>query len=83
MNTLITNVETELMPKNVLRVEFMNIVTSSKFGGKILRKKLSGKSYIFSGDTKKECIEKAKKAYRYSSVYAKKWLTVEEIESLY
>lgn len=54
----------------VLRVEFINKVYSGK---KIVKETLSGKVWSYRGATKKEAIEKAKKALRYNSSYARSW----------
>ncbi len=52
----------------VLRVQFMNVVYS---GRKIVRRTLSDHVYTFSGKTKKEAIFKAKKDFKYSSLWHK------------
>lgn len=55
-----------------LTVEFINKVM---VGRKIVRETLSGNRYCYYGLTKKECIEKAKKAFRYNSSYKKEFTT--------
>jgi hypothetical protein len=55
-----------------LTVRFLNKVLAPRTG-KILRVTESNNSYSYTGATKKECIEKAKKAMRYNSSYKKTW----------
>ena len=56
-----------------LRVTYLNKTISPRFGHKIL-KVTEGDNHHYDGFSKKECIEKAKKAYRYSSFYKKEWV---------
>ena len=52
-----------------LTVEFIN----KKLVGNKVEQSLSGKRYSYTGDTKKECINKAKSNFRYNSSYHKQW----------
>ena len=58
-----------------LKVTYLNIVRSPKFGGKILRSTLSNHIYVYYGKNKKECIAKAERAYHFNSSYKKEWST--------
>ena len=55
-----------------LTVTYIQKIKSSKFGNKILATK-QGPSYVYYGETKSQCLAKARRAYRDGSSYIKKW----------
>ena len=57
-----------------LTVTFLNKTKSTSFGNKIM-KVTEGNSYAYYGATKKQAIEKAKKAFRYGPCYKKTFST--------
>ena len=54
-------------------------ITKTYCGGKLVKESTRySDKYIFYGDTKKECIEKAKKAGRYGNFYTKNFNLIDQ-----
>jgi hypothetical protein len=60
-----------------LTVEFLNKTLYPGFGNKIASIRPSGNRYSYTGFTKKDCIDQAKKAMRYNSSYSKEWNVID------
>ena len=60
-----------MVTEHKLTVSFIHKVKGH--GNRIIRETISDKSYSYYGRTKKECISKAKEAYRYNASYHKFW----------
>jgi adenylate kinase len=58
-----------------LNVTFLSVLKSKS--GRVISRRETDSTYFFEGRTKKECIDKAKRANRYSSFYAKTWEMVD------
>lgn len=57
-----------------LKVTFLYRVYSKSNFGKLLSSKKSDISYIYSGKTKKECIDKAKKQFRQGTQWENEFI---------
>jgi len=58
-----------------LNVTFLSVLKSKS--GRVISRRETDSTYHYEGNTKKECINKAKRDSRYSSSYAKNWELVD------